>query len=319
MNSINHRHLTILQSVSAQARSISQIAEDIRLSDGRTSTLVTELKQNGFLEKNRHGNTVYAYFSDHLFAEYLRRIILKNNVDVPTLFSRPCFDILISISDGYVSPERIAVELKVKRSKVSKCLLKMEEKGFLSKHSGKVRLSRSLHDLAWFAKTYSSYCNIRRLREVSEKGVIMWETPHEFIFTVPVGEDVANIAVTGISALSHQGIDIVSDKIYYHYFDSDRELREEDIPLDIILASNSRPRGILYALLYLGKINGFDRKYILSRGKELGLEKTVRDLLRFLEGKKPKSKAFPSEEEFLRICAQYGVERSRGSTSPRQT
>ncbi len=147
----------------------------------------------------------------------------------------------------------------------------------------------------------------------------MWETPHEFIFTVPVREDVANIAVTGISALSHQGIDIVSDRVYYHYFDSDIELREEDIPLDIILASNSRPRGILYALLHLRKISDFDRKYLLSRGKELGLEKTVRDLLRFLEGKKPKSKAFPSEEEFLRICAQYGVVRSKGSSLLQQT
>ncbi|MFQ5910423.1 MAG: winged helix-turn-helix domain-containing protein [Thermoplasmata archaeon] len=319
MNSINHQHLTILQSVSAQARSISQIAEDIGLSNGRTSTLVTELKQNGFLEKDRQGNSVYAYFSDHLFAEYLRRIILKDNIDVSALFSRPCFDILITISDRDVSLERIAVELKVKRSKVSKCLLEMEEKGFLRKHSDKVRLSSSLSDLAWFAKTYYSYCNTRRLREISERGIIMWEAPREFIFAVPVGEDVANIAVTGISALANQGIDIVSDKVYYHYFDSERELREEDIPLDIILASNSRPRGILYALLYLRKIDGFDRRSLLSRGKELGLEKTVRDLLRFLEGKKPKSKGFPSEEEFLAICAQYGVGQSRESSLRRQT
>lgn len=319
MNSINHQHLTVLRSVSAQARSIGEIAEDTGFSNGRASTLVTELEESGFLEKDRHGNSVYAFFSDHLFAEYLRRIILKNDVDVPALFSRPCFDILISISDRHVSPETIALELGMKQSEVSRCLLKMEERGFLRKHSGGVELSGSLPDLRWFTRAYYSYCSTRRVREISEKGIILWEAPHEFVFAVPVGERVSGATVTGISAMAHRGIDIVSDRVYYHYFDSDRELREEDIPLDIILASNSGPRGILYALLFLRKMDGFDREYMMSRGKELGLEKTVGDLISFLDGNGSKSERFPTVEEFSGVCAQYGVGRSKGSTSPRMT
>jgi len=307
MSSLNSRHLTVLRSVSAEARSIGEIARDIGLSHGRTSQLVEELRQSGFLGKDRRGNTVYAHFSDRLSAEYLRRIILMDSVDTSALLSRPCFDIFITISDREISAERIADETGVRRSQVSKSLLSLEEKGILSRHDDKVRLSRSLPHLTLFARTYSSYCNHRTLREVSAKGVIVWENPREFIFTVPVDEEITDAVATGISAVSRHGIDIVSDRAYYHRFDSGRELRHEDIAIDTILASNSGPRGILCALLFLRKIGDLDRKYLISRGEEVGLEDTMRDLLRFLDGKETKPKDFPSREEFSAICAQYGV------------
>lgn len=307
MKNMGSQHLAVLRSISMQEKSIGEIARDMGLSNSRASKLVDELHERGFLCKERRGNTVLAFFSDRLFAEYLRRVILMNRIDVSALFSRSCIDILNALSDREIESDLIAEETGIRLSRVRNCILELEEKGILSCRHGRVRISRTLPYLRSFAKTCSSYRNLRRLREITKKGIIVWENPCEFIFSVPAGEEVAGAEVTGVSAMSRYGIDIVSDRAYYHHFESGREFRMEDIAIDTILAANSEPRGMMYALLFMKRVGECDREYLISRGRAVGLEGTMRDVLRFLSGKKSSTRTIPSREEFKQICFQYGV------------
>lgn len=306
-NSINNRQLAILETLSTQQKTIGQIAEDVGISNGQTSQLVMRLHDLGFLSKERNGNSVTVSFSDRLFAEYLRGVILRDRIDLRNTLKHPCFDILLVLGDRELDRKMIGLEVKASPHQVRSCTRELEEKGFLGRHDDKITLSRSLPFLASFLKSYSSYLNFRKLKELTSKGVIVWERTREFIFFAPTDEHVEGAEITGISAMSRYNIDMVSNRAYYHRFESGRELRAGDVAIDTILAANLQPRGILYSLLFLKKIENFDRKYLISRGKEIGHEKIVTDLMRFLDGKDVGSRAFPSREEFAQTCYRYGV------------
>lgn len=318
-NNISNQQLAVLESLSRQPKTISQIAEDTEMSNGQTSQLVTKLHNQGFLCKKRNGNSVTVDFSDHLFAEYLRGLILNDRIDLQNLLRYPCFDILLTLTNRELDKKNVVSETDASEYQVKRCILQLEKKGILWGDRRIVTLSKSLPMLNDFLRSYSSHSNFAKLKELTRKGVILWEHTREFIFFAPMGEHIDNAEVTGISAMSRYDVDIVSDRVYYHCFENGRKLRVEDIALDTILASNFQPRGILYALLFLRKIGDFDRKYLISRGKEIGYRWIAKDLVSFLDGKKVKSDAFPSREEFTKICARYGVNISREDTSRRKT
>jgi len=318
INNINNKQLAILETLSTQQKTISQIAEDVEMSNGQTSQLVKKLHDQGFLCKKRNGNSVTVSFSDHLFAEYLRGLILNNQINLWDLLRHPCFDILLALADRKLDEKSIASEIDASWYQVDKCVLQLERKGILRNDDKEVTLSRSLPMLNDFLKSYSSYSNFAKLKELTSKGVIVWERTREFIFFAPTDEHVEGAEITGISAMSKYNIDIVSNRAYYHHFENGRKLRVGDIAIDTILAANLQPRGILYSLLFLKKIENFDRKYLILRGKDIGHEKIITDLMRFLEGKEVKSRAFPSEKEFAQTCYRYGVNLSKEDSS-RQT
>lgn len=319
-NSINNRQLAILETLSTQSKTISQIAENVGISNGQTSQLVMKLHDLGFLSKERNGNSVTVSFSDRLFAEYLRGVILRDRIDLRNTLKHPCFDILLVLGDRELDRKKIGLEVKASPYQVRSCTRELEKKGFVGKHGDNITLSGSLPFFASFLKSYSSYSNFRKLKGLTKKGVIVWQRANEFIFFAPSDEKIENAQLTGVSAMSRYGIDIVSERAYYHCFENGRQLRIEDIAIDTLLAANPRPRAILYALLFLRKMmEEVDAEYLISRGKEVGEERIVRDLLAFLRGKKPKSEGFPSREEFSQTCAVYGVNPSIQISSQKKT
>ncbi|MEE9223490.1 MAG: helix-turn-helix domain-containing protein [Thermoplasmata archaeon] len=318
-NGINNQQLAILETLSTQSKTIGQIARDVGMSDGRTSQLVKRLQEDGFLHKRRSGTSKRTSFSDRLFAEYLRGVILRNGIDLSDMFRYPYFDILLTLKDRELDKESLADGTDASLYQVKKYVLQLERKGILRTSDGKVKISRTLPELNRFLKAYSSYSNLKRLRGMTSKGAMVWENGLEFIFFAPIDEGISGAEPTGISAMSRYGIDIISDRVYYHYFKNGKELRVEDIAIDAILAANLQPRGILYTLLFLRKIENFDREYLISRGVEIGHEKIARDLVNFLRGGDPKSRGFPSRGEFAQICARYGVNPSNEDSSLQMT
>ena len=316
-NGINNQQLAILETLSTQSKTIGQIARDVGMSSGRTSQLVKTLQEDGFLHKERSGTSKRTSFSDRLFAEYLRGVILRNRIDLSDMFRYPYFDILLTLKDRELDKESLASETDASLYQVRKYVLQLERKGILRTSDGKVKISRTLPELNRFLDAYSSYSNHKRLRGMTSEGAIVWENALEFIFFAPIDEGISGAELTGISAMSRYGIDIVSDRVYYHYLGNGRELRVEDIAIDTILAANLQPRGILYTLLFLRKVETFDWKHLISRGKEIGHKKIARDLVNFLRGRDPRSRGFPSRGEFAQICARYGVNTSNEDSSPR--
>lgn len=306
MYEISKSEIPILRAVSQECNTISKIQNATGLSTSRTSELISELAEKGFLVKKREGMQKKIFFSENKYPILLKQL-LTSELKVENVITDSKINILFSISYTPKDPVKIAVETNLSTDTVRKYLGELKKFGIIhSKNDKQVQVSPSSAILLSFLQEYADYINRKTLSAITSKGTILWEQGREIIFKTPINEKVKNALPTAVTALSHYKIDIISEASYYYYAPWAKTLRNEDIAIHTILLDKNSIRYLSYALLLLKKI-GYKKEYLLEKGKEYKIENIIKDAINYLNGKKTK-KPFPSQKEFKTLCGQYGVE-----------
>jgi len=306
MYEISKSEMLILRAVIQGHDTISKIQNASSLSIPRTSELTSELTEKGFLVKKREGMQKKIFFSENKHCALLSQL-LTSELNAENIIRNSKINILFSITHAPKDPVRIAAETKLSADTVRKYLGELKKFGILqSKNNKQAQMSPSATMLLSFLQEYAGYINRKTLPSVTSKGTMLWEQGREIIFKTPVKEKVKNAVPTAVTALSAHGIDIISGFSYYYYAPWAKTLRNEDIAVHTILLDKNSIRYLSYALLLLKK-TGYEKEYLLAKGKEYKIGNIIKDMINYLNRKKTK-KPFPSQKEFKTLCRQYGVE-----------
>ena len=306
MFELSKSEIAVFRAVARGCNYINEIAKESGLSISRTSQLISTLTEKGFLFKKRKGISKEINLSDTKISDYLRRLVFSP-IDIDNIIVSSKINILFSILSTEKKLDRISRETNLSKETLRKYTRMLRKLGIVYSKNKKIGLSSSLPLLLDFLKEYASYINRRIVSNISPNGTVIWEQSSEFIFRIPGKEEVKKGLVTAITALSHHGIDIISDNKYYYHAPWIKKLRPEDIALHVILLDSSSIRMLSYAMLFLRRIDEYDDKYLISKGKEYKIDMLVKDMLKYLRGKEIEKPPFPSRVEFDTLCVQYGV------------
>lgn len=296
--------LSIFKSITRGKEKLVDISDDTGISLSRSSQLLNNLKEKEFIYYERKGMKKIANVSNTKHASLLKSLI-HTELSIKEILSDSKLDILFSILGGPKSLERISLETGLAHETLRKYIREMKYLTSVFETDEK-EISLTVHKtLKDFLAEYLNYVNRITASDINKDSMLLWEQGRETIFRIPLPMGDVKAKVTGITAMSQYGIDIISNYAYYYYSPFGGELKPDDIAIHTILAGKER-RNITYALLFLKK-GGFDETYLREKGSHYAIENIIKDLIYFLDDKLVENPLFPSRKEFNILCEEYGV------------
>lgn len=295
--------LKVFRAVAGGRIRLSEIARDAGVSVSRCSQLLASLAEKDFLSCERKGRLKVAALSNAKHASLLKSLV-QAGYNIADVFSYSKLDILFSLLPAPKTLPMLVSETKLAEETVRKYVRELKYLAVVYETPEK-KISLSPNPpVEDFLREYLSYVNRRIAGEIHKDAMLLWEHGREIILRVPLPHAKVKATPTGVTAMSSYGIDIVSGYGYYYYAPFDYELRKEDIALHTVLAGRGT-RHMSYALLLLK--TGYDRDYLMSKGRGYQMEEFAEEITAYLEGKTVRDPMFPPRKEFDALCRQYGV------------
>ena len=214
--------------------------------------------------------------------------------------------VLLSLLSAPKDLERISMETRLKRETVRVLTWKLRTLGALSTDGDSVFISPGYQALSKFLTGFSAGVNDRAMKGLVKDGVMLWTGGLEFIFASKTDPVPASVRLTGPSAMTSHGVELISSQRYYHCSYWDEEPGVEDIAIHNILIDPHSARGIGHSILLLKKA-GYDRGQLLKTSAYAGIQDTVSAAIDRMEGRPSNHPFLPNEAELKELFRQYGV------------
>jgi DNA-binding MarR family transcriptional regulator len=291
----------ILGEVSRSPGSISELAGRIHKSPPVITESVNRLISKGYLDEDKALNRRVVKLSERKHAQLLRELLMEYpHVPWRDLLSFSGIIPLLKLELGNLP-------LSVSRSTEWRALRNLMSHGIVSKKDKVLEINPRFGKAGEFIGEFQNYQSLRLARDASDKAVIVWSKGPSFIIRVP--EDVtirdAHFKPTGTTKMGEFGIPLVSNFKFYFYSPRVKEITPEETVLHTLLTDGIT--NTTYGLILMAKLS-IDRKKLLRRAEEYGLEFQVRAMIDFLDGRKTSSSvSLPKWSEFAEKARDYGV------------
>jgi hypothetical protein len=303
MFSLSRNEIRCMVSLMGKHLTAKELAHAISLSLPSTYRILGNLESRGFIRSE--GTHPRRYLpSDSLHSYALRQILSSEDFPVSTFYDSKML-ILLSICFHEKDRNRVAEETGLTKGSIRKYFGELESVGLISTRGGIIKIPSANEMLRSILQDYSRGVFGHYISSHVDHPIFRWAGGLDFLFSVPIDEDIDEGALTGTVVMAEYDILLVSNLVDRYWSHWDRELRLEDHALFNILVDRTRAR-ISYTLLLLGS-RAYDRKYLLREARQLELDVIISDVVEYLEGKEVRRPEFPSREEFEHLCRDYGV------------
>lgn len=270
---------------------ISDLSSTLELDHSTISKAVNSLKADGFVIKQKEGKQVYVNSSESMHSQSLRDIIIEyprlplNKILTPSSLH------VLSILENPRSMIDIAELTGLNRKTVSFAIHELAKYGIVLRKENKYVLSERHPLIKRFVDNYWKYRTNKKLRQISENAVLVWQRGSEFLFKMYTEFDdnkkeikKQSIHPTAINVFHRYGLKVMSDTRYYFY--SKRELKNEDYIMHTILIDPHSSIYNSYALALYSKICFAE---LVKFGKYYDMEEHVKTLLEYVKVKQKNS------------------------------
>ncbi|MGA1819376.1 MAG: winged helix-turn-helix transcriptional regulator [Thermoplasmatota archaeon] len=284
-NYLSETEIKILKEIAGKGMTMSQIGKEIDLSLSTISGSVSHLADLGLIEIERYGRLRFVKIPGDEIGNKLRSFILgRENIDCVDLFRGNGLLILVSISGNGATINDIRTGTGLSRITVTKYIKKWRRTGIIWKegHGGKYSINRNFPDLRDLLSAYSRYLLSDELRKDLTNPLILFNDGETIIFSFegPVNDEKYRPAAYSFLAL--EGYDVVTDRDYYTYNRSRKDITDLEALIQAIRIDtlNPRPRKIFRKLILDEKVNNID---ITDLAVRYGVEEIIEDEVKRIE------------------------------------
>ncbi|WP_094227424.1 winged helix-turn-helix domain-containing protein [Methanolobus psychrotolerans] len=266
-----------------QPITISELSTILELDQSTISKAVNSLEEYGFVVKRKEGKEVYVGRSDSLHSQVLRDIIIEfSRLPLGEILTSSSLHVL-SVLENTCSIADIAVITGLDRRTVSSAILELGKYGIVLKKENKYILSGRHPLIKKFVHNYWEYVTTKKLRNISDNAVLIWQQGPEFLFKTDSVLDEnktkgrkKTIYPTAINVFYEYGLKVMTDTRYY--FHTKRKLKAEDYFIHTILIDQYSSIYNSYALAFSSKIRSAE---LLKYGKYYDMEDHIEKLLEY--------------------------------------
>jgi DNA-binding MarR family transcriptional regulator len=297
--------IRVLQALEEE-QSLSELAEELDLSENYTSELVSDLEEKDLVYTRKDGKTKLAKASGNRVVELLQA--LKHDyphIEFADLLTPKAFGVLY-----YLNERRTVSEISELtgdyRNTVNRILSKLTDRGICGKDGAHYQLNDQFQQLHQLAESYATHQH--KLETPVSSFSILWETYDRFLVETEEAIESESFESTGPARFQEFGIPLLNtSKKHYLYTDQDYQLTVPELVSHTLLV-DSGTRHQTYCLLLLEKHDP-DKERVLESADTYDLQETVETLYRYLETKgKTRTESLPPWTEFESTADDYGVQ-----------
>ena len=274
----------------------------------RMSVITAGLEEKGFITRRRDGMSYRVALAENGFMDHLRRIVLDGlPIDRYLVDSRIIVLATIADAEWALGTPDLEWLSGLSKSSVSAAIHDALRYGILRKEGRKYRWGGRMKPLRSFLKDYARFDNGRTASRIDQSSSVIWQLGSDFMIGAPKKLSSNAIQPTGVTAFALNGLQILSQKHYYHVTGSPRVLRPEDHAIDNILLAPRNVTHLTYSLVYLKK-NGRrnDWPYIDRLCRIYGLGGLGSEMAQYLKRGRGSLGGFPTDDEFREKLELYG-------------
>lgn len=289
-------------------RSITTLANNLKLSPSRTDVLLKGLEDFGLVEMERSGRAKEVHMTTSKHAKVFRKLVALNpHMGFETVLTNHKIEVMLSLLRSPKTIRDIAFELNVSKRTVERNMAPLREYGIVISDKRTFKTNPQHDDLFEFIREFVSYMNIKI---AGTDAVIIWEYLDEFIVETKAPFKRQGFNLTGYRALERYGVPLILSDIWqYLYSPHKNRLRIEDICLHIMMINPHSARAITYIVMATLKNKEiWNWGYMESESKTYHFEEMTRKLRKFIKTRgKEKPEGFPSWEEIEEKAREYGI------------
>lgn len=286
--------------------SIGELTKLTGVTKGYISRATASLKDKGFVEISKRGQTKKVALSNNPHASKLKSILRRRSyMPLAGLLQGSGIRALAVLAYGSADFVRLKAESGLSEATLWRLIKKFKEHAMLLSRDSEYELPRDLEDIREFLEYYCSYFAAAELKDISPSGNLITAHGFEFLFSLN-GEIIHEHArPTGLTVISEE-IPLMMAEHYYFY--SLRTLPGEEIAVHAIVADPYSKRNLTYVIMYILKtrldMNLFHR--IAKRYKIADIAEAISELLNTWE--KPKESFIPEPMYIREKLAEYRIQ-----------
>ncbi len=277
---LNENEIGILKLLVGGDNNISTISGNLDISTSWTSECVSHLRKMGLVEQSRTGITLKVILSNNILGESLRKLIVENKqLNLKRTLGDSSLLILPYLLSKGNTMRDIARWSSISYRTVLNYIGRWSRMGVAYRQRGGYCIMNPLmRDLKEFVIHFIQFHNRDIGKEITGKGVILWQQWEEFLFSNDKTIDKENVFLAGPSELEDLGLDLVVNREYMMYSKRIDSITPEEAIVQTILIDpvNPRPRRILKRALISGLIN---KEYLLDFADKYDIKKEIEDLV----------------------------------------
>jgi hypothetical protein len=310
MNMINSHYtltrnqLEVFREICLGKETVSEILRSSSQSSKTVYRITEALLEFGIITRSEGRGARFSP-SDGIHSAALKRYLLSKEHPIDAIVGSKLL-LLLSISQMPKSMERIAKETGLMRDTVRVLAWSLRNLGIVAQEGSKIAISETDLFMKQFLQDFSKGVNLSIMQGRTKVGILIWSGGLEFIFSTPSLDNSTRIRMTGISAMAMYGIQFISETNYYYYSNWNADLKPEDIAIHNLLTDRFNSRVIGYSILLIKK-TGFDADYLLEESRYAGIDRLVKDIMNFVNGRPVKNRYMPSIADMEDLMVQYGV------------
>ncbi len=260
----------------------------------------------GFIEAQQRGRGRYIQLSDAKHARLLGSALVNEpSLRYESLLTGKSIDILSAIHLLRLSTIKELEEFSMTSHRtVIRHLREYRELGAVAKKAGRYRLGVRYEGWGELLGEFRSFCNHRKVRTLSEDGVLIWERNREILFrSVQSMGDGA--VLSAFSAFPQHGVEIILlGGDYYFYSPRSLAIGPEEAAIHAILAAES-PRERTLILMMMRSVDLREDTF-LRLGRIYGYQNEADGYLAFLNSEgADRPPGFPTWRTFMTRMEEY--------------
>jgi hypothetical protein len=301
---LTRNQLEVFREICLGKETVSEIVGSSSRSSKTVYRITKALSEFGVIDGSEGRGTRFSP-SSGIHSAALKRYLLSKERSVDAIVGSKLL-LLLSISQMPKSIERIAKETGLKRDTVRVLAWSLKNFGIVAQEGSKIAISETDLFMKQFLQDFSKGVNLSIMQGRTKVGILIWSGGLEFIFSTASLDNSTRVKKTGISAMARFGIQFISETIYYYYSNWNADLKPEDIAIHNLLTDRFNSRVVSYSILLIKK-TGFDADYLLEGSRYAGIDRLVRDIINFVNGRPINNRYMPSIADMEDLMVQYGV------------
>ena len=230
----------VLRAIGSQSQTISQIAKTYGKSLSWTSEIIHNLRNEGFVSIERHGNTHYVSSEITEQARAAQALIIEvPGLDYEKFLVGERLRVLGSIVREAKNVGEIAFALQMREKMVRFYLHELRNRALVMRENGYYRISKYRLTLVKFVEAYRNYTSVR--------GRLLWKLDNEILFQT---YEVVDATPTGFTAYPDLGIMMYG--INYTFFLQKRKLSVDEVAVHSLIEL-SDPRDLALVISFFLK------------------------------------------------------------------
>jgi len=230
----------VLRAIGSQSQTISQIAKTYGKSLSWTSEIIHNLRNEGFVSIERHGNTHYVSSEITEHARAAQALIIEvPGLDYEKFLVGERLRVLGSIVREAKNVGEIAFALQMREKMVRFYLHELRNRALVMRENGYYRISKYRLTLVKFVEAYRNYTSVR--------GRLLWKLDNEILFQT---YEVVDATPTGFTAYPDLGIMMYG--INYTFFLQKRKLSVDEVAVHSLIEL-SDPRDLALVISFFLK------------------------------------------------------------------